>query len=135
MGLATQFALPGWLDEKGRAAVLATSHVFVLPSHAEGQPVAVLEAMVAGVPVVATTVGGLPSLLSDDAGVLVPPRDPDRLACALIDLLRDPQRRLLIARRARERIAQRHETHRVVARLGQLYASLGLQPTDGTERS
>lgn len=134
LGLSDRVSVPGWLDEDARAAALSNSHLLVLPSHAEGQPVAVLEAMAAGVPVVATSVGGLPSLLSDDAGLLVPPRDPVRLAGALMELLGDPRRRLRIAQQARERIAQRHEAHRVAARLGHLYTAMGLQPTEVIER-
>ena len=65
---------------------------FVLPSWIEGMPVTILEAMAAGKPVVATPVGGVPELVVDgETGILVPPRDPDQLAKAIIDLLHNPE--------------------------------------------
>lgn len=65
--------------------------VFVLPSWIEGLPVTVLEAMAAGKPVVATSVGGVPELVMEgETGLLVPPRDPERLAEAIADLLHHP---------------------------------------------
>jgi len=65
--------------------------VFVLPSWIEGLPVTVLEAMAAGKPVVATSVGGVPELVVEgETGLLVPPRDPERLAEAIAELLHHP---------------------------------------------
>lgn len=74
-------------------ALLAASDLVVLPSYIEGLPNAVMEAMAAGVAVVATSVGGTSSLLAGGAGVTVPPRDPVALADALADFLCDPQKR------------------------------------------
>jgi glycosyltransferase involved in cell wall biosynthesis len=79
--------------------------IFALPSWAEGLPVAVLEAMACGLPVVASSVGGTPDLLQDGvSGLLVPPRDPAALADALERLLRDRNARLSIGRAARTRV-------------------------------
>lgn len=65
--------------------------LFVLPSHTEGLPLTVLEAMAAGKPVVGTAVGGIPEAVRHgETGLVVPPRDPGRLAEAVIGLLRDP---------------------------------------------
>jgi glycosyltransferase involved in cell wall biosynthesis len=67
---------------------MAASDLLVLPSWMEGTPNVVLEALSSGRPVVATRVGGVPDLLSDDrAGILVPPRDPDALADAIVSAL------------------------------------------------
>jgi glycosyltransferase involved in cell wall biosynthesis len=64
--------------------------LFVLPSHTEGLPLTVLEAMAAGKPVVATTVGGIPEAVRHgETGLLVPPREPGRLAEAVVTVLRD----------------------------------------------
>ncbi len=85
-------------------ALLASSDVFVLSSRSEGLPVSVLEAMAAGLPVVATDVGGLRELVvEDETGLLVPRADADALAAALRRLLADPElrRRLGDAGRAR----------------------------------
>ena len=72
---------------------LAAMDVFVLPSLNEGMGRALVEAMAAGRPVVATRVGGIPAIIEDRAtGLLVPPQDSDALAGALAELLRDPAR-------------------------------------------
>ena len=71
-------------------ALLAAAAVFVLPSVWEGQPLILQEALRAGVPVVATRVGGTPELTGEDAALLVPPGDPGRLAAAVRAVLADP---------------------------------------------
>jgi len=71
-------------------ALLAAAAVFVLPSVWEGQPLILQEALRAGVPVVATRVGGTPELTGEDAALLVPAGDPDRLAGAVRAVLTDP---------------------------------------------
>jgi glycosyltransferase involved in cell wall biosynthesis len=85
------------------AALLAEADILVLPSVNEGLPLAVLEAMAAGRPVVATAVGGTPEIVHDrETGLLVPPADPGALARAIGELLADPPlaRRLAEAGRA-----------------------------------
>jgi glycosyltransferase involved in cell wall biosynthesis len=71
-------------------ALLAAAAVFVLPSVWEGQPLILQEALRAGVPVVATRVGGTPELTGEDAALLVPPGDPAQLAGAVRAVLTDP---------------------------------------------
>ncbi len=71
-------------------ALLAAAAVFVLPSLWEGQPLILQEALRAGVPVVATRVGGTPVLAGEDAALLVPPGDPESLADAVRAVLADP---------------------------------------------
>ena len=71
-------------------ALLAAAAVFVLPSLWEGQPLILQEALRAGVPVVATRVGGTPVLTGEDAALLVPPDDPESLAGAVRAVLDDP---------------------------------------------
>src|SRR5438128_8523026 len=69
---------------------LAAMDVFVLPSDAEGMSNALLEAMAAGRPVVATAVGGTVEVVEPGSGTLVPPRDAQALASAILRLLSDP---------------------------------------------
>jgi glycosyltransferase involved in cell wall biosynthesis len=57
--------------------------VFVLPSHSEGMPLALLEAMASSLPVIATAVGGVPEVVSEEVGWLCPPGEPDQLAAAM----------------------------------------------------
>jgi glycosyltransferase involved in cell wall biosynthesis len=86
LGLTVQFA--GLRTDVPR--LLAAAAVFVLPSWWEGQPLVLQEALRAGVPIVATTVGGTPALVGEDAAVLIPPGDPERLAEAVRAVLTDP---------------------------------------------
>jgi glycosyltransferase involved in cell wall biosynthesis len=79
---------PGQRDDV--PALLAAAAVFVLPSAWEGQPLILQEALRAGVPVVATRVGGTPELTGKDAALLVPAGDPDELAGAVRAVLTDP---------------------------------------------
>ncbi len=85
------------------ADLLATLRVFVLPSLFENCPMSLLEAMAAGVPSVASAVGGVPEL-AGDAALLVPPSDEPALANAIEDLLADPARREDLGARGRTRV-------------------------------
>jgi glycosyltransferase involved in cell wall biosynthesis len=85
LGLTVEFAGP----RADVPALLAAAAVFVLPSAWEGQPLVLQEALRAGVPIVATRVGGTPDLVGEDAAVLVPPGDPERLASAVLAVLTD----------------------------------------------
>jgi glycosyltransferase involved in cell wall biosynthesis len=87
-------------------ALLAAADVFVLPSTWEGQSLALQEALRAGVPIVATRVGGNPELTGENAAILVPPDDPRRLADAVRSVLGDP----LLAARLRQAAAARAES-------------------------
>jgi len=70
--------------------LLNASDIFVLPSHSEGSPLVIFEAMAAGLPIVATSVGGVPETLTDgEDALLVPPSDPDALAIALARLIKN----------------------------------------------
>lgn len=85
------------------ARVLSASDVFALSSDREGLPIAVLEAMAASRPVVATSVGDLPSVVRDgETGRVVPPRDPDAFAEALIEVLGDRERAEEMGARGRQ---------------------------------
>lgn len=92
--------LRGW-DDRARD-LLATFDVYLLPSRLEGFPVTVMEAMQAGLPVVATDVGSVREAIDDgDTGVVVPVGDIDAMVAALRAMRDDPERRLEIGERAR----------------------------------
>lgn len=89
-GLAQRVRLLGKVDHALLPAWLAASDLLCLPSHSEGVPNVVLEAMACGVPVVASTVGGIPEVVPEFAGLLVAPRDIPALALALAAALARP---------------------------------------------
>ena len=124
IALATHIDLPGWISAAQRADELARAAIFCLPSHAEGLPVALLEAMAAGKAIVATDVGAMPEALAPDAGIVVPARDVDALAGALARLLDDPQAAAAMGRRARTAAAARYDSAVVGAQLAALYGQL-----------
>ncbi|HEV3156302.1 MAG TPA: glycosyltransferase [Candidatus Baltobacteraceae bacterium] len=87
------------------------------PGEHEGIPVAVMEAMAAGLPVVSTQTGSLDELLDSESGFLVPQRDPSALAAAFEPLLLDPELRRRMGRRGRQRVLEDFETSRTTAQL------------------
>jgi glycosyltransferase involved in cell wall biosynthesis len=87
-GLGVDAAFLGHRGDVGR--LLAAAAVFVLPSRWEGQPLVLQEALRAGVPIVATRVGGIPGLVGGDAALLVAPGDAAALAAAVRAVLTDP---------------------------------------------
>lgn len=93
----------GWVGDDDRAGLLAGATVLAYPSRYEGFGFPPLEAMAAGIPVVATAAGALPEVLGD-AAVLVPVGDTDALAGALADLLDDPAARAAMVERGRLRV-------------------------------
>ena len=86
-------------------ALLAAADVFVLPSAWEGQSLVLQEALRAGVPIVATRVGGNPELAGEDAAILIPPGDAPRLADAVRAVLGDPALAARLRRAAADRAA------------------------------
>lgn len=109
LGIADRVRFAGWVDEAGRLAELAATDVLVLPSYREGLPNAVLEAMAAARPSVATNVGGIPDLVEHGVtGLLYEAGDVQALADCLMDLARHPERVGAMGARARERALSRH---------------------------
>ncbi len=96
-------------------ALLQACDLFVISSHLEGLCTSVMDAMAAGKAVVATTAGGLPEVVADgQTGLLVPPRDPEKLAQALLELLIDRKRRERFGRAAAELAARRFGMEKMV---------------------
>jgi glycosyltransferase involved in cell wall biosynthesis len=93
----------------------------VQPSLFDALPTALIEGLAAGLPAVASRVGGIVEIVTPDVGILVPPGDPDTLARSLIELARDPQRRWQMGRAARRRFEQEFDAQRWVRTLRSLY--------------
>lgn len=106
-GLEDAVSLLGTRSDVG--ALLAAADAFCLPSRHEGLPISLLEAMQAGLPCVATRVGGVPGVLDDGVnGVLVEPSDPETLAAALERVLTDRAEGSAMGAAARELVRERY---------------------------
>ena len=92
--------------------LLEAADAFVMTSITEGQPMALLEAMAAGLPCIGTEVGGIPGLIGNGGGLVVPPRDPGALAQEMMHLVRDLSLRNSLGRCARERVMSKHSLSR-----------------------
>jgi glycosyltransferase involved in cell wall biosynthesis len=139
-GTAHRVAFVG--ERRDVAALMAAADVLVLPSRQEGLSNALLEAMAAGLPVVASRVGGNVELVRDSqTGFLFPAGDAPALARALLTLQGDPTLRARLSREARAFVDERFSVHRMVSDLHRLYvhveayrgASDGMQATAAIE--
>ena len=132
LGLGERFRFLGYREDPIR--VLVAADVFCLSSRFEGLPISLLEAMAAGLPVVATRVGGVPSVVSDGReGRLVPAGDPAALAGALVEL-RDSGIRSRMASAAIERV-RAFGIDRAVQRQQELYERLAARRRKSSLRS
>ena len=121
-GLGGAVEVSGAVLGSQKARVLAAADVFVLPSHAEGMPICVLEAMEAGLPTIATRVGALPEMIeSGGDGLLVESADVAALADAMGTLALDPALRRRLGTRARQTVRNRFGLQRMRDRLFHLY--------------
>jgi glycosyltransferase involved in cell wall biosynthesis len=125
LGIKHAVRFPGYLEGAEKAELLRQATVFVLPSHIEAMPMSVLEAMSNGLPVVATTVGGIPQAIRHGVdGLLFEPRDVVALADALMRLLSDEQWRRSMAASARHRVEQNFAADLIVPRVHALWSAL-----------
>jgi len=113
------------LSPQKLAQIYARSHIFVLPSRAEGQPITLLEAWANKLPVVVTKVGDNPYLVEDGkTGFLVPPNDPDALADKIIDLFSHPDKAKLMGQKGYTLVASKYTWDHIAAQTFKLYQSV-----------
>ncbi len=125
LGVADRIEELGWVTARRKQEELARAAIFCLPSHAEGLPMALLEAMAAGKAVVSTGVGGIPDALRDgDNGLMVEPGDVASLAAALARLLGSEEERKRLGARARATIEQEFESGVVIGQISAVYKKL-----------
>jgi L-malate glycosyltransferase len=124
--LTSELDLTGRVHFLGQVAhplrVIADADLYVMSSREEGLGTSVLDAMARGIPVASTSAGGLPEMLHQGAGILVPPRDPEALAGAVQRILSDPELRRGLVERA-SRAVERFSADRMAAEVRSVYRS------------
>jgi glycosyltransferase involved in cell wall biosynthesis len=125
-GVAGAVEFAGVKDGPELAECYAEADVLCLPSHREGMPLALLEGMSFGLPVIATPVGGIPDFVAhEDNGLLVPPGDVDALAESIATLAADSELRARLGEAARRRVAEQAGPDTIARRWRETYAELG----------
>lgn len=123
LGIADRCRFLGFRADVAR--LYAALDVLALTSLNEGSPVSVIEAMAAGCAVVATAVGGVPDVVrAEETGLLVPARDPEAVAGAMVRLLDAPELRARLGREAAEAVYPRYDVARLVTDVEDLYLRL-----------
>jgi len=133
-GLADNVRVLGWVRGEEKLAAFARAHMLVLPSYQEGLPIAVLEALAAGLPIVTTPVGGIPEVVKDGVnGLLVKPGDAGATADAVLRLLGDADLRARMGRANVEEVRARFDAPAVAERLSAWYHEVLSSSSNGEE--
>lgn len=124
-GLPQSLDVTGFVSHDTLIDAMRQADVFLMPSHGEGFPNSLLEAMAAGLATVVTPVGAVPEIVEHDVeGIVIPPGDAAALARAIADLAADPDRRLRLARSAQARLSRQFTAEAVLERLADAYDTL-----------
>lgn len=122
LGISSRCRFTGWIGDV--RTVYAAADVVALSSINEGASASLVEAMAAGRPVVATAVGGVPEVVTERGGLLVPPRNPHALATAIGVLLSDEGRRRQLGATAREFAIRNHSGQRLIRDYERMYLEM-----------
>jgi len=124
-GVEERLAFPGWVRGKEKDVLLRQADLFFLPSYTEGMPMSILEAMAYGLPVVSTTVGGIPELVEHEkSGFLLEPGDTEGFAEAIITLLKDPRKRTEMGQTGKAFVQENYSLEKHINSLMNVYDSL-----------
>jgi glycosyltransferase involved in cell wall biosynthesis len=125
MALSDRVDMPGWLDAEQARTLCAGADILVLPSHAEGMAMAVIEGLAHGLAVVTTRVGAHEEVISDgETGVFVPVGDPETLAEVLARLIKDPTMRMDLSTKGRAHYLNHFSMKAYMRSLEELYEAL-----------
>lgn len=124
LGLAAHVTFTGRLDNDRIGELYQRANLFLNPSLVDNMPISILEALASGVPVVSTNVGGIPFVVENrKTALLVPPRDPEAMARAVLDLVDDPTEAARLAGAGRESV-QQYAWQNVRGRWFEIYSGL-----------
>ena len=125
--IADRVRFLGKVEDDVRIKMLQTSDIFLLPSHAEGQPIALLEAMAAGLPIISSTVGSIPEIVkAGENGFLVEPGDIDTISKYIEILSRDAFLREQMGRFNMQEAKKKYELKRVMREIQELYEKVSV---------
>jgi len=128
-GLRAAIKLLGWVSGDAKRQAFDAADVFVLPSYIEGLPVAMLEAMSCGMPVVVTPVGSIPEVVTDRiSGLLVAPQDVNALTAAMLSLVQEPGLAERLGQEGKAIFDRSFDAQVVCKQVEGLYAELLTQP-------
>ena len=135
LGISDAVKFTGWVGPSGKRALFESAAVLAAPSYDAALPMSLLEAMAAGVPVVATAVGGIPEAVQDGVnGFLVAPGDSASLARVLRKILVDRSLAERIGIAGRDSVRLRYAPERALPKLEAIYARMGLEPVAAPPR-
>jgi glycosyltransferase involved in cell wall biosynthesis len=124
-GLQSMFVIPGWISGKLKFELLQKADLFLLPSYHEGLPMSILEAMAASLPIVATSVGGIPSAVENEGnGYLISPGNPRLMAKAIEQVFSDMEKWKRFSSRSLQIAQERFNMAKIKDKLGKIYQEL-----------
>jgi glycosyltransferase involved in cell wall biosynthesis len=125
LGLRNVAVMTGPIEQTKLLELMHELDIFLIPSHGEGFPNSLIEAMAAGMASIATPVAGVPEIVSDGGAILVPVKDSTALAEAIERLACDPALRRQLGEEARRTVASRYTADAVLPKLAETYRRLG----------
>ena len=124
-GMSKRVHILGWVGPQERSELLNRCQIYMLPSYAEGLPVAIIEAMEANLAIIATNVGGIPEMIQDGKnGLLITPGDIDGMTASLTSLISNPQLRTQLGDSARKTFLSTYSEEKVIPQFAVIYRDL-----------
>jgi glycosyltransferase involved in cell wall biosynthesis len=131
-GISSNVRLLGWVTGVELERIYEMVNIFCLPSHNEGVPMSMLEAMSHSLPVICTAVGGVPDVIENEySGLLVEPGNAESVASGILRLLQEPKRAALIAEFGYRKVSEMCSIDIVATQISEIYRDLA-KPTLGT---
>lgn len=122
LGVGDQISITGWMENTRVREAVKNARAFLLPSYAEGLPVVIMEALALGRPVISTYIAGIPELVDEGCGWIIPAGDGDALVSVMREALTaSPEKLAALGAEGRRRIEDRHDVDKEAAALGALF--------------
>ncbi len=122
LGVGDNVAITGWMENTRVREAVKNARAFLLPSYAEGLPVVIMEALALGRPVISTYIAGIPELVDEGCGWIIPAGDGEALVRVMREALTaSPEKLRALGAEGRRRIEERHDVDKEAAALGALF--------------